>query len=219
MQMIIKSGVLEVGALGIRQPEPEAPEPPQLPPARTPYFDVGDAAGSPGDTVEVSVEGGCIHPMDGFHIGGGVGLLPDVERAGYGKFRATGVELGDFLTDYLKGQEGFNQDGTPRFFSAFDFLDWADEEALPEEFWEYSVLFFSMEGRKQYEPVRIPGGTELFRLKIEILSTTPAAMYELTCKDEHYYTQSHQRRRDYTYTYKPQGFTAIDCFGGKLTVT
>ena len=49
-------------------------------------------------------------------------------------------------------------------------------------------------------------------------------MYELSCKDEFYYTHSRQRRRDFLYTtdsdseFASGGVTKVDCQGGTLTV-
>lgn len=190
-------------------------DPPVLAP--TPYFDVGNATGKPRDTVTVSVEAGCAHHIDGFHIGGGVGKT-STDRSGYGKFRAVGVELGDYLKNYFTARGGYNDNGTPKFFNEFQFIDWDTHKALPEEFWEYGLGFWSTGSAEQYEPIPIPAGTKLFSVKIEILPGTPPGEYELTCKDNHYYTQDRIKRRNYEYTYKPQGFTAIECFSGKLTV-
>ena len=67
-------------------PQPVVPAPPPPPKVRVPYFDVGDGEGRPGDLVDIVVEAGCVHEITGFHIGGGVGMLPNVERSGYGKF-------------------------------------------------------------------------------------------------------------------------------------
>ena len=49
------------------------------------------AKGQPGDLVDISVEAGCLLPMTGFHIGGGVGL---VRGLGYGNSKANGAILG-----------------------------------------------------------------------------------------------------------------------------
>lgn len=207
---------------------PEAPIPiPAAPPAvRTPYFDVGKATGKAGESVWVTVDAGCLYHMDGFHIGGGVGLLlvngAPVLRASYGKFRATQVRIGDYLAKQLAAQEvihtmenaGHEHD---HYWSSFQFFD-AKKRPLPEEFWEFALAGFSIDQRRTIEPFTIPSGTELFQLKIEILPGTEPGEYLLTCADERYYTQSHQRRRDYTYTFKPQGFTKIDTYPGKLTV-
>lgn len=187
------------------------------PTQRVPYFDVGNATGKPGETVSVSVEAWCPHHIDGFHIGGGVGKT-DEPRSGYGKFRAVGVELGDYLKNYFTARGGYNDDGIPKFFNEFQFIDWYTHQALPEEFWEYGLGFWSTGSAEQYEPIPIPAGTKLFSVKIEIFPGTPPGEYELTCKDNHYYTQDRIKRRNYEYTYKPQGFTAIECFSGKLTV-
>lgn len=189
----------------------------EAPKQRTPYFDVGNATGSPGETVTVSVEAWCPHHIDGFHIGGGVGKTAD-PRSGYGKFRAVGVELGDYLKNYFTARGGYNDNGTPKFFNEFQFIDWDTHQALPEEFWEYGLGFWSIGSAEQYDPIPIPSGTKLFSVQIEILPNTPPGEYELTCKDNHYYTQDRIKRRNYEYTYKPQGFTAVECFSGKLTV-
>lgn len=189
---------------------PERPlgPPPTQPAERKPFFQVGEASGKPGDIVEVPVYGGCLEKIDGFHIGGGVGKTEE-ERSGYQKFQAQSAALSPYLADYLAGQDPFLK---------FQFMDWNENKALPEEWWEYSCLFFSIASRVTIPPVMIPSGVELFRVKIRILPTTPAREYELTCKDEHYYTNAVQRRRDWTYTFAPQGYTEVECIGGKLTV-
>lgn len=204
--------------------DPTPPPPPADPPApvRTPYFDIGDGEGKPGDQVEIFVQAGCVHPMTGFHIGGGVGLLPNVERSGYGKFKAIGTNLGPFLRGYLKAQdvlhdEPFHQH--EHFWSDFQFVDWEVEKALPEEFWEFAVGFFSLDQVRMVPPIPIPAGTDLFSVFIEILEGTPEGQYVLTCADEHYFTDERARRRDYTWTYSPQGFTKIETFPGLLRVT
>jgi len=207
-------------------PQPIVPAPPPPPPARIPYFDVGDAEGRPGETVEISVEAGCIHLISGFHIGGGVGLLPNVERSGYGQFEATGVRLGKYLFDYLTAQ-GLIVDMVEKFWSIFQFVKHdRDKERfpLPEEWWEYALAFFSMSQERTVPPIRIPGGTELFTLMIKILPGTPEGQYTLTCKDEHYYTHSRQRRRDFLFTansdspFASGGVTRIETFPGLLRV-
>lgn len=208
---------------GVPDPQaPPLPPPPPDTPARIPYFDIGDAEGKPGETVEIFVQAGCAHPMNGFHIGGGVGFLPNVERSGYGKFKAIGTKLGPFLRGYLKAQdvlhdEPFHQH--EHFWSDFQFVTWEGDGALPEEFWEFAVGFFSLDQVRMVPPIPIPAGTDLFSLEIEILDGTPEGQYVLTCADEHYYTNSRARRRDYTWTYSPQGFTKIETFPGLLRVT
>ena len=201
--------------------KPADPLPPAAPPAPVPYFDIGDATGSPGETVEVPVQAGCLHPMTGFDIGGGVGLRGDA-RSGYGKFRAVGAKLGPFLTRYLKVQDAHLHDKPDEvgqhYFSRFEFADWDQHEALPEEWWRFMVGLFSLEHKVTLDPIPIPIGTHLFTLMIEILSKTPPGEYELTCKDEWYYRQELQRRLDFTWTYSPQGFTKIETFPGKITV-
>lgn len=223
MQIKINSGVLNVEGI---TPEPGPPEtlPPVEPPEeKKPYFDVGDATGKRGDTVSISVEGGCLGATNGFHIGGGVGLLPDVPRSGYGNFQAVRVELGEYLHDYLKAQGAITVDPqgkeTDHYWSIFQFIKHDPHRALPEEWWEYALGFFSISQERIIPPIPIPSGTELFRLKIKILATTDPGEYELTCKDEHYYTHSRQRRREFLYTNDHQGYTLIETFGGKLTVT
>jgi len=231
MQIRIESGVLNVEGI---IPEPAPPEPPVVqpplipvqlppPPARTPYFDVGEATGKPGETVDIIVEAGCLYPMTGFHIGGGVGKTEAAERSGYGKFEALGVILGPYLHRYLKDQDVKFHDSKDRvedhYFSTFQFMDWDHAGALPEEWWEFALLFFSVGHETTFPPIPIPGGTHLFTLQIQILPTTAPGVYELTCKDEWYYLNSRIRRRDFTYTNDEQGFTNIETFGGKITVT
>lgn len=195
---------------------------PPPPVERVPWFQMGDVEGKPGDLVKVPVYGWCSHRIEGFHIGGGVGLLPDV--SGYGQFRAVGVTLGQYLHDYLLTQgaiEVKTSDGTKEevshHYSAFQFID-ASYHALPEEFWEYFLGFYSLSQKRSIPPILIPPGTELFRLKIEIHAGTPKGQYTLTCKDEHFWTHDRVRRRDYMYNYSPQGFTKVECISGKLTV-
>lgn len=212
MQIRVNSGVLNVDEIPPIPPvePPVQPQPPVVP---VPYFDVGDATGAPGETVDVIVEAGCAHPISGFHIGGGVGL-DLAPGAGYGKFKAVGAILGSYLTGYLGAQMGLTD-----FWRVFQFASWESHKALPEEWWEYHIGFFSIAQEKIAPPVPIPAGTELFTLQIEILPTTSPGEYELTCKDEYYYTHARQRRRDFMYNYSPQGFTKVETFGGKLTVT
>lgn len=204
-------------------PEPDKPvdpAPPTAPPAPVPYFEIGEAAGKPGETVTVSVRAGCQYPMDGFHLIGGVGLLPDA-RSGYGKFRAVGVELGRWLRLYLKANNLIHDEPDheeEHFFSTFSFVDWK-QRALPEEWWQYGLALLSIDQKRLLDPIPIPYGTELFRLRIEILPNTKPGVYKLTCKDNWYYTQSDRWRRDITYTYSPQGFTKVETRSGKLLVT
>lgn len=206
--------------------KPAEPLPPPPPPAPVPYFDVGEAEGKPGTSVLVTIEAGCVYHMDGFHIGGGVGLtLVDgepVPRSGYGKFRATEVVIGDYLAKQLAAQNVIHtikNDGHEHdhYWSAFQFID-AKKRPLPEEFWEFALQGFSIDQKRVIEPFPIPSGTELFKLKIEILPGTQPGEYLLTCADERYYRNSRIRRRDYAYTYKPQGFTKIETFPGQITV-
>ena len=176
-------------------------------PARIPYFDIGDADGAPGETVEVEVEAGCIHLMTGFHIAGGL--------SSYGKFKPVRAILGPYLGEYLAGA---------RVFEKFQFVD-SKLKALPEEWWEFAVGFFSLDDRKTFQAIAIPGGTHLFTLEIKILAGTPPGKSKLTCEDEHYYTHFHQKRRDLMFTadrdspFARGGITEIETFGGVLTVT
>lgn len=199
--------------------KPADPPPPSPPPAPVPYFEIGEATGKPGETVTVPVRAGCQYPMDGFHLIGGVGLLPE-ERSGYGKFRAFGVELGALLTQYLTAKDMIHDKPDheeEHFFSTFNFVDWK-QRALPEEWWQYGFALLSIDQKRLLKPFPLPHDTELFRLKIEILPNTQPGVYKLTCKDKWYYTQSNRWRRDITYTYSPQGFTKVDTFPGKITV-
>jgi len=203
------------------------PDPP-LAPVRKPYFDIGNGEGIPGDIVDIVVEAGCVYQINGFHIGGGVGLLPNVERSGYGKFRAVGAKLGPFLTGYLEEFDGEHDEPFQKHnhcWSGFQFVDWEINGALPEEFWEFALGFFSIEQEVGgIPPISIPGGTNLFTVRIEILPETAEGQYVLTCQDEHYYTNQRQRRRDYLFTTDTDsplasgGVTAIETFGGLLRV-
>ena len=174
--------------------------------------------------VEISVEAGCVYKTSGFHIGGGVGLLPNVARSGYGLFQAVGVKLGKYLTDYLTAQGMVDEDGEEKFWSIFQFVKHDPHHALPEEWWEYAAAFFSMSQERIVPPITIPGGTELFTLQIKILEGTPEAQYTLTCEDEHYYTHARQRRRDFLFTantdspFASGGITDIETFPGLLRV-
>lgn len=223
----------KVAAAAARPSDPPDKEDPVEPPAlRKPYFDIGDATGKAGDVVEIVVEAGCRHHTNGFHIGGGVGKT-DEERSGYGKFEAVGVKLGKYLHDYFKSQGLIvttNNQEVDEYWSIFQFLKYAPHadhkgNPLPEEWWEYAVGFFSMQQERTVEPIQIPSGTELFTLSIRILPSTAPGEYELTCLDEHYYTTSRHRRRDFMFTagreseFSRGGITHVDLFGGKITVT
>ncbi len=178
-------------------------------PKKIPFFDIGDAIGKVGDRVLVPVYAGCVYDMTGFHIGGGTG--------GYGKLRALGVKLGLLLTEYLTAQ-GAIVDGEERFFSKFQFVNWEDHGALPaEEWWEYALGFFSLSDERTIPGIPIPSGTELFSVEFEILPQDVGETW-LSCKDEHYFTQTRRRTRKFTYTGLPGGFSEIDTTGGKITV-
>ncbi len=223
MRIKINSGVLDVEGIIPDLGQPGTLPPAESPAEKKPYFDIGEATGKPGETVDIVVEAGCPEPMSGFHIGGGVGLLPADERSGYGKFKAVGVILGPFMRNYLK-DEGIIHDSPghqhDHFWSIFQFIPWDPNRALPEEWWEYGMSTFSIDLKEPPLPsIPIPGGTKLFTLKIEILSGTPSGEYVLTCRDEWYYTHTYQRRRDFMFTNERQGITKVETFGGKLTVT
>jgi hypothetical protein len=194
---------------------------PEPVPSRTPWFQVGNAKGAVGDIVEVPVIGGCVYHIDGFHIGGGLGGPTNKKTggSGYGTLRLDDVVLGSYLTDYFQAQGMIADDGSEMFYSDYQMATWANDGALPEEFWEFAIGFFSVLSKEEIKPVTIPSGTELFKLKIEIL---PAAhgrgTLPLSCRDNYYYTQQVYRRRDYTYTYPPQGFTQIETADGELTI-
>lgn len=194
-----------------QQEESEAPPPP--PPTRTPWFQVMEGKGKPGDTVKVPVIGGCVFPMDGFHIAGGGGELEDVDRSGYGKLVATGVELAPYLADYLEAQ-GIGDS----YWKKFQFANWDDDKALPSEWWQFGLGFFSLDKRYLAPPIPIPPATELFQITFKVPDNAKPGELVLTCADNRYYTQSVQRRIDVEYTFDPQGFTAVECFPGKFTV-
>lgn len=217
------SAELELLLMELRGPQVAPPpgqgpgevEPPILlpPTTRTPYFDIGDGHGSAGETVMIPVTGGCRFPINGFHIGGGCGKL-DEPRSGYGLFQATGVILGEFLQSYLTA----NNMGDA-FWSIFQFVQHEPNKALPEEWWEYAMAFFSIsQSRPPLPSIHIPADTLLFTLQIKILEATPPGEYILTCEDEHYYTHFVQRRRKFLWTNTEQGVDDIDTHGGKLTV-
>ncbi len=195
------------------QPDiPTVPLPPSPPAAKAPYFDIGEATGKPGETIGILVEAGCPNPITGFHIGGGVGLDSSLQGAGYGKFKAVGVTLGKYLMDYITSQ------GLTDFWKLFQFASWESHQSLPEEWWEYALGFFSLSQERIVPPIAIPSGTELFTLQIEILPKTARGEYELTCKNEYYFTHARQRRRQFLFTNERQGFTNIVTIPGKITV-
>jgi hypothetical protein len=179
-----------------------------------PFFDIGDATGKKGDEVLVSVYGGSVLPMSGFHIGGGCGLNPNVERSGYSNLRAKGVHLGSYLTDYLTSHDALSS-----AFQRFEMIEWGEvNHPLPEEWWQYALGFFTLSGGQIIPPIPIPQGTELFQVSFEILTDKPGEL-GLTCINNHYYTQKKRRRRAWCYTGEGQGQHRVDCNGGKLVVT
>jgi len=188
-------------------------EPPVEPPptTRQPYFDLGDGDGRAGEIISIPMVGGCRHPVNGFHIG--IGL------AGYGKFKCEGVALGEFLQNYLTAND--MQDSN---WSGFNMVG-HKERALPTEWCDYAMAFFSIDQKRgPLPPIQIPVETHLFSFQLKILEGTPPGVYELSCKDEFYYTHSRQRRRDFLYTtdsdseFASGGVTKVDCQGGTLTV-
>lgn len=206
-------------------PHPTDPLPPSLPPA--PYFDIGEATGKAGEYVNLSVEGGCRFPITGFHIGGGCGKL-DEPRSGYGLFEAVGVSLGAFLRAYLKAEDMLHDlpmHQHDHFWSTFQMAKWEPSKALPEEWWDFALGFFSIDQARQVPPTTIPSGTELFTLRVKILPGTQPGEYEVTCIDLWYYTQSHQTRQDYLFStdtdseFASGGITKLRLAGGKITVT
>lgn len=219
----IKSIAAEAAVVVEDGPEPDAPgrdEPAPPSDALVPYFDVGEATGKAGETVEIEVEAGCTRKMHGFHIGGGCGLQLE-DRSGYGKFKAIGAKLGPYLRRYLKDAGAIHMEPEhvhDHFFSRFNFYDWDVQRALPEVWWEFVVGMFSLDQKSSLEPVEIPSGTHLFTLYIEILAHTPRGSYELTCKDEWYYKQARQRRRKFEWSFGKDPSTKIETFPGKITV-
>ncbi len=210
---------------------PNIPDPPTPPVLQAPYFDIGDAVGKPGDIVELVVEAGCRYLTNGFHIGGGCGKQ-DEPRSGYKMFEAVGVDLGPYLTAYLKSVGGIEKvnDATgekwvDNYWSLFQMAKHDPNRALPEEWWEYAMAFFSMGKRENWDPIIIPSGTELFTLKVKILDDTAPGVYEVTCKDEHYWVHARPRRRDFLFTagrdseFASGGITKLELFGGTITVT
>lgn len=226
MRVTIKRGWLEISEVGAEEEEREdplpAPPPPEPAPVKKPYFSIGSAVGKAGETVSLSIEGGCRFPMNGFHIGGGVGLRPFIEKDGYGRFEATGVKLGPFLRAYLEDEGLIHNEPLHQhdhFWSVFQMAKWEPHNALPEEWWDYSIGFFSLDEKAQAPPTTIPSGTELFTLEVKILPSTAPGEYEVTCKDEWYYTQTHQMRRDFLYTTATgSGTTKLNLAGGKIVV-
>ncbi len=207
---------------------PDRPDPPVLQP---PYFDIGDGSGKAGDVVELSVEAGCRFLTSGFHIGGGVGK----QDKGYGLFKAVGWKLGAYLTAYLKSVGGIEkvedssgEKWVDSYWSLFQMVAHGvpgQASPYPEEWWELAMAFFSMSKKETWEPTMIPSGTELFTLSVRILEDTAPGEYEVTCKDEHYYTSFRRRTRDFLFTagrdspFASGGITKLELFGGKITVT
>lgn len=172
---------------------------PAEPIVKKPYFLVGQATGAPGSIVEVPVFGGCTGSMLGFHIGGGCGDWDTIP---------TGFVLSDFLAGYLLNYRPLEE---------FHYL--GKDSAIPEAFWECYLGFFSVAGETMIPPIPIPSGTELFRITFKIASNATPGELTLSCKDQFYYTHSNSRRRDYEYANDRQGYTDIDCIGGKIIVT
>lgn len=190
------------------------PDAPVEPPATTrePYFDLGDGEGKAGDVITIPMLGGCRHAVTGFHIGGGL--------AGYGKFEAQGAKLGAFVQSYLNAKQMGDA-----YWSGFNMAKHDPHKALPEEWWDYAMAFFSIsQERGPIEPIQIPVDTELFTVQIKILEGTAPGVYDLSCEDERYWTHSRPRRRDFLYTtnrdseFARGGVTRVETSGGKLTV-
>jgi hypothetical protein len=150
--------------------------------------------------------------VNGFHIGGGL--------AGYGKFEGQGAKLGPFLQAYFNAN-----DMGDAYWSGFNMAKHDPHKALPEEWWDYAVASFSIgQSRPPLPPIQIPVDTLLFTVQIKILEGTAPGVYDLSCKDEFYYTHARQRRRDFLYTtdrdseFASGGVTKVETTGGKLTV-
>lgn len=227
MRVTIKRGWLEISEVGAEAPEEEEREGPLPAALPAPYFDIGEARGKAGETVSLRVEGGCRFPITGLHIGGGCGKL-DEERPGYGLFEVVGAKLGDFLRAYLRAEDMIHDEPMHQhdhFWSVFQMAKGEPDKALPEEWWDFALGFFSLDERNQASPTTIPSGTELFTLEVKILPDTAPGEYEVTCLDEHYYTQSQRHRRDFMYTadrdseFARGGVTKLKLHGGKITVT
>ena len=213
--------------------DPEAP--PDLipidPPPRTtrkPYFDLGNGSGKVGELVEMPMIGGCRHPVNGFHIGIGLG--------GYGNFEMEGFVLGEFLTEYMKAQglivEKLDDHGEivpgvwiDHYWSGWNMVKHEPHHALPTEWCDVAVATFSLSQKSgPTPPIQIPVDTELFTFQIRVLPKASIGEHDLVCKDEFFYTQSRQRRRDFLYTtdrdseFASGGVTRVDTQGGTLTV-
>ena len=67
-------------------------------------------------------------------------------------------------------------------------------------------------------PTAIPSNTHLFSVFFEVLVTADDGPHELSMKDEFYRTHDRTRGLDFVYTYKPQGYTDMECYGGTFTV-
>lgn len=224
---IQREAVQLVGLLSEARSEPDPTLIPVTPPKeRIPYFDIGEATGKAGDVVELSVEGGCQFDITGFNIGGGCGKL-DIPRSGYRLFEAVGVKLGPFLRGYLEAEDLIHDEPMHRhdhFWSGFQMVKKDPNRALPEEWWKYTMGFFSLGQRKTVSPTTIPSGTELFTLQVKILEGTAPGEYEVTCLDEHYYTSGHQRRQKFMFTagtdspFGRGGVTKLETFPGQITV-
>ena len=182
---------------------PATPVPPFVlpvkppPKVRTPWFGVGDGEGHPGAEVEVSVYGSCLHPVTGFHVTVGCANF---------KLDAISAELGDFLKEHTEGTDPFVQ---------FNQVN----GGIPESYFNYAVNVFSLSDETLGNPISIPHGTELFRVKYRVKQAAGTGLYELVCADEYFYTNQNARKVDITYTYDPQGYTAVDCLSGKFVIT
>lgn len=200
--------------------EEEEPPPPT---ESLPYFDIGEATGKAGKVVRLPVEGGCHFEQSGFEIGGGVGKL-DVARSGYGLFEAVGVTLGPFLRGYLEAEDAIHDEPNHQhdhFWSVFQFVKRgvAPSNPLPEEWWRFAMGFFSIDQKRNIPPTWIPEGTEILTLHVKILDGTAPGEYEVTCKNEWYYTNAKIRRKKFEFVGGgDRKIRKIETFPGKITV-
>ena len=189
------------------------------------YFELAaaevDHAGPGADVPGVHL----LHQVQGVlraELRGPPARAPDAEG-----YEAVGVDLGEYLTSYFKAQGLIvEKDGAwvDQYWSLFQMAKHDPHRALPEEWWEFAVGFWSMAQERTVPPVEIPSGTALFTLKIRILEGTAPGEYDVTCEDEHYWTHSRTRRRDFMFTagrdsqFARGGITKVETIGGKITV-
>ena len=204
-QIRISSGLLMVEDEPEEPDRPEIPDRPETPdrprPPARPYFKIGDAEGRPGESVEVSVYGGSLKPVDGFDVCAGIA---------HNQFEVTGWTLGKYLSRYFA-----RHGGEEAYYTAWK----VETKGRPEPYWGLFLGFFSIEHETGVLPaVRIPPGTELFRVTYKVPDNLAPHVYTLYCADNWFYSSPGWPKRDVMYTYEPQGSKNEICISGKFTV-